>query len=111
MIAQYASGRPYSKLVGGDQDHNGDGSADRPWVWGGTGSAVPPPGPWTCRLSRTFPPRRVRLEALLEVFNVFNTANVVKVQNVLSAPEPHPYGTALEYGPMRQFQVGVKAVF
>jgi len=111
VIAQYASGRPYSRLVGSDQDQNGDGSADRPAGVGRNSERGPDIKTVDLRLSRAFRARQAKLEVLVEIFNVFNTANVMKVQNVLSAPEPHAYGTVLEYGPMRQFQVGVKATF
>jgi hypothetical protein len=111
VIAQWASGRPYSQLVGYDQDRNGDGSADRPAGIGRNSERGPSTWNVDLRLSREVKLRKARMELLLEIFNLFNTANVLKVQNVLSAPEPHAYGSALEYGPMRQFQFGVKVTF
>lgn len=111
VIAQYASGRPYSKLVGTDADMNGDGSADRPAGVGRNSERGPDLKNVDLRLAREWKLARTRLELLLEVFNLFNTTNVLKVQNVLSAPEPHPYGSALAYGPKRQLQFGVRASF
>ncbi len=111
VIAQYASGRPYSRLVGYDRDLNGDWASDRPAGIGRNSERGPDIKTVDLRLAREWKLSRTRLEFLLEVFNVFNTTNVLKVQNVLSAPEPHPYGSALEYGPKRQLQFGVKASF
>jgi hypothetical protein len=111
VIAQYASGRPYSQLVGFDQNLNGDGSSDRPTGVGRNSERGPDTKTVDLRLAREVKLAKARVEFLFEVFNLFNTANVLKVQNVLTAPAPHSYGTALVYGPMRQFQIGVRASF
>jgi hypothetical protein len=62
------------------------------------------------RLIRAIPMAQVRLEAILDVFNLFNRSNVLDVQNTLASTTP-PYGTPVAYGPMRQFQFGVKVLF
>lgn len=110
-IAQYASGRPYSKLVGYDRNMNGDGASDRPVGVDRNSERGPDIRSVDLRVARSETFGKVRMDFIVEVFNLFNTTNVLKVQNVLSAPEPHPYGSALEYGPKRQLQFGVKASF
>jgi hypothetical protein len=111
VIAQYASGRPYSKLVGYDQDLNGDGSADRPEGTDRNSERGPDLKNVDLRLAKEIKLAKGRMEFLVEVFNVLNNTNVLKVQNVLSAPAPHAYGTPLEYGPKRQVQLGLKVSF
>jgi outer membrane receptor protein involved in Fe transport len=111
VIAQWASGRPYSQLVGYDLNVNGDGSSDRPSGVGRNSERGPAIKTVDLRLARELKLKKVRLECLLEIFNLFNSANVLKVQNILSAPAPHAYGSALAFGPSRQFQFGVKATF
>jgi hypothetical protein len=111
VIAQYASGRPYSRLVGGDRNGNGEGTSDRPEGVGRNTERGPDLKTVDLRVSREVMLHKGSLEFILEIFNLFNTANVLKVQNVLSAQPPHAYGTALEYGPMRQIQFGLKAAF
>jgi hypothetical protein len=62
------------------------------------------------RLTRPFELGKARLVMSLDVFNLFNTANVVKVQNVLSSTTPS-YGAPLLYGTMRRLQFGAKLLF
>jgi outer membrane receptor protein involved in Fe transport len=111
VSAQYASGRPYSQLVGYDQNLNGEGSSDRPTGVGRNRERGPDIKTVDLRLAREVALAGTRVEFLLEVFNLFNAANVLEVQNVLSAPAPHAYGTVLQYGPMRQFQFGLRVSF
>ncbi|MBP1627597.1 MAG: Outer rane receptor for ferrienterochelin and colicin [Holophagaceae bacterium] len=107
LQATMGSGRPYTKLAGVDLNYNGDGSSDRPEGVGRNSENLP----WTrridLRLSKAFAWATLRGEASLDVFNLFNHANVTEVQNVLDAQTP-AYGTPIGYEAMRQLQVGLR---
>ncbi len=109
-IARYASGRPYTRLLGYDANLNGDGTSDRPSGVGRNRETTPDTCNVDLRLGRTCPFGRSRAEFLMEVFNLFNRSNVLEVQNNLGSTAP-PYGTPLRYGGMRKFQVGVRMTF
>ncbi len=82
-IAQVQSGRPFTALVGGDPNNDGNRASDRvPGV--GRNTIM---GPWLetvdVRLSKDLPlvRERVRLRLLGEAFNVTNRANFNGIQN------------------------------
>jgi hypothetical protein len=110
LIGRYASGRTYSPLVGYDQNLNGDGNSDRRAGVGRNSETTPSIRNVDLRVARPLAWGKVKLELSLDVFNLFNTTHILKVQNVLSAATP-PYGSPLIYGPMRQFQFGAKLQF
>jgi hypothetical protein len=111
VTARYASGYPYSQLAGSDLNHNGDGTSDRPAGVGRNSERGPATRTVDLRLARAFPVRGARLDLILEVLNLFDASNVVTVQNVLTASQPHPYGSALTYGPPRQVQFCARVAF
>jgi len=110
VLARYASGRPYSKLLGYDRNLNGDPAADRPEGLERNSETLLPSRTVDMRLARRFNLSGCRLECSIEAFNLFNTANVLEVQNNLASTAP-AYGTALRFAPMRQLQFGVRARF
>lgn len=110
MLAKYASGRPYSKLVGYDRNLNGDPTSDRPEGLGRNSETLPSTKTVDLKVARRFQLKDYRLECSLEAFNLFNTANVLEVQNNLASTSP-VYGTPVRFAPMRQLQVGVRASF
>ncbi len=110
FIGRYASGRPYSKLLGYDQNLNGDATSDRPAGLGRNSETGPSTRNLDLRLARSFTLRGARLELLAEVFNVFNTTKVLLVQNDQSSTTP-AYGSPIGYGPKRQFQFGARVTF
>jgi len=110
LIGRYASGRPYSRLLGYDQNMNGDGTSDRPAGVGRNSETGPGTRNVDLRLTRPFDLGKARLSLEIEVFNLFNTSNVLQVQNVMTATTP-AYGSALVYGSMRQLQFGARLLF
>jgi len=109
-IASWASGRPYSRLVGFDQNFNGEGTSDRPLGAGRNDRTTPSTHSLDLRLARTFHFRRDRLELLLDVINAGNSTAVLRVQANESSRTPPP-GTPITFGPRRQVQFGVKLSF
>ncbi len=110
FIGRFASGRPYTKVLGYDQNLNGDATSDRPAGLGRNSERGPSTRNLDLRIARSFPVGAARLELRVEVFNCFNTTNVWLVQNDLSAATP-PYGAPIAYGPKRQFQFGARLTF
>jgi hypothetical protein len=109
-ILHWASGRPFTRLVGADANYDGDGTSDRPAGSGRNSEATPSTATVDLRASRTFIFSGSKLEILLDVFNLFNRSNVRQVQNVHASITP-PYGTPIRYGPKRQLQFGVRYSF
>ncbi|WP_005035222.1 TonB-dependent receptor [Holophaga foetida] len=101
------SGRPYTQLAGLDLNLNGDGSSDRPAGVGRNSENLPWSRRVDLRISRGFAWATVQGEASLDVFNLFNHANVTEVQNTLNSDTP-AYGTPTDYEAMRQVQCGVR---
>jgi hypothetical protein len=109
-IATWASGRPHTKLAGYDRNFNGDGTSDRPEGVGRNSETLPSAGRVDLRVGRTFRLGEARLEATLEVFNLFNEGQVLEVQNNTASAQP-AYGTPVRFGDRRQFQFGVRYSF
>ncbi|MBI3131224.1 MAG: TonB-dependent receptor [Acidobacteria bacterium] len=110
FIGRYASGRPYTKLLGYDQNLNGDATSDRPVGLGRNSETGPSTRNLDLRVARSFPLGATRLELRAEVFNCFNTTNVLLQQNDLASTTP-AYGSPIAYGPKRQFQFGARLTF
>ncbi len=106
-LARIGSGRPLPLFAGYDRNQNGDAGSDRPEGVGRNSLETP----WTrqvdLRLARTLLQGPVRLEAVLDIFNALNRADVLDLQNSLGSTTP-AFGTPTVYAPMRQFQLGVK---
>jgi len=51
----------------------------------------------------------VKLETLIEFFNLFNRGNPSQIQSVSNAPVP--FGTVTQVLPGREGQVGLRVVF
>ena len=128
FIGRFSSGRPYSLWTGVDADYgikpgvgplgNGEGlsaPADRPAGVGRNSETTPNIYNMDMRVSRTFRfGNGVKLEGIIEVFNIFNHYNVSKVQNFQTPPPGAPaFGspivTSSDFN--RQFQVGAKLTF
>jgi hypothetical protein len=127
LIGKYGSGRPYSLWTGVDADYgvlagvplgNGEGlsaPADRPAGVKRNSETTPSTTNMDLRLSRTFKlGGKGSLEAILEVFNVFNHYNVTKVQNFLTPPPGAPaFGSPIvtSADTNRAVQMGVRFTF
>lgn len=109
-ILHWASGRPYTQLVGSDANLDGDGTSDRPSGIGRNSETTPSTATVDLRASRTFIFGGSNLELMLDVFNFFNRSNVLQVQNVHASITPE-YGTPTRYGPKRQLQFGARFRF
>ena len=109
-ILHWASGRPYTQLVGSDVNLDGDGTSDRPAGIRRNSETTPSTATVDLRASRTFKFGGSNLELMLDVFNFFNRSNVIQVQNVHASITP-PYGTPIRYGPKRQLQFGARYRF
>ncbi len=107
ILARAGSGRPVSRLAGSDLNMDGDPTADRPPGVGRNRESTP----WTrnldLRVSRSFVLGRLHADAILDVFNLFNRANGLDIQNTLTSTTP-PFGTVVRYAPMRQIQLGAR---
>ena len=128
-IVSVASGRPYNVLAGADLNGDGDGGT----IPGPDRARTNPSDPLTSvgRNSETLPTtatvdvranRRIALGArrsidvIVEVFNLFNRANFVDVNNIFGTgaypANPLPtYGQFQKAGPPRQMQVALKLTF
>ena len=124
-----ASGRPYNVLAGFDFNQDGDATNDR-----ARGNPIAPPNDYTTtvgrnigvmphqaifdlRASRRFILReRVTLEAVFEVFNLFNRINFTEINNVFgrgaypSNPLP-TFGQFTQTSAPRQAQLAAKLSF
>jgi hypothetical protein len=124
-IVTVGSGRPYNILAGVDLNGDGDGGAtDRARATLAVLSTsvrrnagtLPAQAVVDVRLARRFPAGRVRVDAIFEVFNLFNRSNYTEVNNVFgtgsypASPAP-TFGQFTQAGPPRQVQVAMKPGF
>lgn len=127
-IATLASGRRYTILAGSDLNGDGDGGAPpsdrarRVPADPGTSLArntgtLPAQGVFDVRLSRQLQlRRRLRIEALVEVFNLFNRTNFTEINNIFG-PGAYPsqpvssFGRFEQAGPARTVQLGLRVDF
>jgi hypothetical protein len=124
-IVVLGSGRPYNILAGVDLNADGDGGATdraRGTVSDITTSVQRNAGTLTAeatvdlRLARRFRIKRMNIDAIFEVFNLFNRSNFTAVNNVFGtgsyptspAPTFHQFTQA---GPPRQVQLALKVGF
>jgi Carboxypeptidase regulatory-like domain len=127
-IVTVASGRPYNILAGVDLNGDGDGGT----IPGPDRARTTPADPATSvrrniatlptqasvdvRVNKIVPIGRARLEAIFEVFNLFNRTNFSDVNNVFG-PGAYPsnplpgFGQFLQTAPPRQAQLAVKITF
>jgi hypothetical protein len=85
LIADYADGRPFNVLAGFDRNANGDPLSDRPAGLDRNSGELSYYFNVDLRVARRIPIGPVGLEAIFEVFNVFNRENVLEVNNVAFA--------------------------
>jgi hypothetical protein len=124
-IVVLGSGRPYNILAGVDLNADGDGGATdraRGTVSDITTSVQRNAGTLSAeatvdlRLARRFRIKRMNIDAIFEVFNLFNRSNFTAVNNVFGtgsyptspAPTFHQFTQA---GPPRQVQLALKVGF
>jgi hypothetical protein len=128
-VTTVTSGRPYNILAGVDLNGDGNGGAipgpDRALrVLGDLSSSVgrdagtlPKQMTVDLRVSRRMPlGRRSSIDAIVEVFNLFNRANFTDVNNIFGTgaypTNPLPtFGQFQQAGPPRQAQLAVKVSF
>jgi outer membrane receptor for ferrienterochelin and colicin len=115
VIADYASGLPYNELAGFDRNQNGDPFSDRPEGVGRNRRTLPDSLNVDLRLARRFRFVRGAVEAIVEVFNLFDRKNVLEVNNVpykRSQLEPNPdFGAATRVADPRRVQLGARLTF
>jgi hypothetical protein len=110
-IVQFQSGTPYSALVSGDPNNDGNRSTDRLPGTVRNQFTTPAIYQFDMRLTRSIRlTEKMRVRLILEAFNVFNRANVATVNNTffvysggasgtLSLPSPQsPFGTPRTFG-------------
>ncbi|MFN2530593.1 MAG: TonB-dependent receptor domain-containing protein [Pyrinomonadaceae bacterium] len=82
-IAQFQSGSPYSALVGGDPNNDGNRSTDRLPGTVRNQFTTPSVYQFDVRLTRSIPiGEKMRIRLIAEAFNIFNRSNVVTVNNI-----------------------------
>jgi len=111
-IFRAQSGFHYSRsLTNAAPDVDGDGiPASIDYTAGRNHFVAPPLVNLDARLSKWFQlGDHVRLEALIEYFNVFNRANPAQIQT--AAQGPARFGTVTQFLPGREGQVGIKLEF
>lgn len=127
LIGKFSSGRPYSLWTGVDADYgilagtplgNGEGlsaPADRPAGTKRNSESTPSATNVDLRLSRAFKPSpKIGIEAILEVFNLFNHYNVSRVQSFQTPPPGAPaFGAPIvtSADANRSVQMGVRFSF
>jgi Carboxypeptidase regulatory-like domain len=127
-IITVGSGRPYNILAGADLNGDGDGGAfpadrartnpiDPATHVSRNSGTLPAQATVDVRFSRRFPlGGRTSVDALVEMFNLFNRTNYTEINNVFgtgaypTAPSP-TYGQFQKSGPGRQMQVGIRLTF
>ncbi len=83
MIAQFQSGTPYSALVGGDPNNDGNRSNDRLPGTVRNQFTTPSIYQFDVRLTRALHfGERMRVQLIGEAFNIFNRSNVATVNNI-----------------------------
>jgi hypothetical protein len=124
-IVTIGSGRPYNILAGVDLNGDGDGGATdrarttlsdpRTSIERNAGT-LPAQANVDVRLARRFPAGRMSVDAIFEVFNVFNRSNFTQVNNIFgtgaypTTPSP-TFGQFTQAAPPRQIQLAVKIGF
>ncbi|HEX9688092.1 MAG TPA: hypothetical protein VGB47_03360, partial [Thermoanaerobaculia bacterium] len=115
VIGDYASGLPYNELAGFDRNQNGDPFSDRPEGVGRNRRTLPDSLNVDMRLARHFRFARAAVEAIVEVFNLFDRKNVLEVNNVRyerSQLEPNPaFGDPTRVADPRRVQIGARLTF
>ncbi|MFL6228141.1 MAG: TonB-dependent receptor domain-containing protein [Pyrinomonadaceae bacterium] len=82
-IVQFQSGTPYSALVGGDPNNDGNRSNDRLPGTVRNQFTTPAVYQFDARITRNVPiHEQMRLRFILEAFNLFNRSNVATVNNI-----------------------------
>ena len=124
-IVTVGSGRPYNILAGVDLNADGDGGAtdraratlaDITTSVQRNAGTLPVQAGVDVRLARRFRARRLSVDGIFEVFNLFNRSNYTAVNNVFgtgaypSNPAP-TFGQFTQAGPPRQVQVALKIGF
>ncbi len=114
-IADYADGRPFNILAGFDRNANGDPLSDRPAGVGRNEGELDDYFSVDLRVARRIPIGPVALEAIFEVFNLFNRENVLEVNNVFYASaqlSPNPnFGNPTRVSDPRRIQLGARVTF
>jgi hypothetical protein len=124
-IVTIGSGRPYNILAGQDLNGDGDGGAtDRARTTTtdiGTSvrrnaGTLPTQAAVDLRVARRFAVRRLTLDGIFEVFNLFNRANYTSVNNVFGTgsypAQPLPtFGQFTQAAAPRQIQLAMKIGF
>ena len=111
-IFRAQSGFHYSRNFTNDApDVDGDGiPASNDFTVGRNHFVAPPFINLDARLSKTFSfGDHLKLEALIEYFNLFNRANPAGIQTI--AEGPVRFGTVIQFLPGREGQVGIKLEF
>jgi len=108
VIADYAAGRPFNVLAGTDRNRNGTLLSDRPEGVGRNSGELPDYFTVDARVARRIPIGPVGLEAIFEVFNLFNRENVLEVNNVIISPD---FERATRVGDPRRIQLGARVTF
>jgi hypothetical protein len=108
VIADYAKGRPFNILAGVDRNANGDPLSDRPVGVGRNAGELPDFFVVDARVARRIPIGPVALEAIFEVFNLFNRENVLEVNNVIISPD---FERATRVADPRRIQLGARVTF
>lgn len=106
------SGFPYTQSAAAplDQDGNGNFNA-RDLKTARNGFTAPHFLNMDMRLTKTFPiGERMRIQGLVEFFNVFNSANPAAIQNQQSVTTPQ-FGAVSQFLPGREGQVGLRVEF
>jgi hypothetical protein len=128
LISEISSPQYYTLYAGADVNHDGNVLSDRVDLLGRNTYRGDGLLNFDLRLSRVFRlSERVRLEAFVEAFNVFNNVNVTDINTVYgaadfigreplsfndNAPAPSPdFGTIRAADPPRQIQIAVRVVF
>ena len=94
MIAQFQSGTPYSALVGGDPNNDGNRSNDRLPGTVRNQFTTPSIYQFDVRLTRALHfGERMRVQLIGEAFNIFNRSNVATVNNIFFNYSGGPAGT------------------
>jgi outer membrane receptor protein involved in Fe transport len=82
-IVQFQSGTPYSALVGGDPNNDGNRANDRLPRTRRNQFTTPSVYQFDVRVTRAIPIReQMRLRLIVEAFNLFNRSNVATVNNI-----------------------------
>jgi hypothetical protein len=114
-IMDYVDGRPYNILAGFDRNRNGDALSDRPEGVRRNSAELDSYLNVDLRIAKGFPIGPTTLEALFEVFNVFNEEIVLEVNNVQYinaqlAPNP-AFGDVVRVADPRRIQLGARLLF